>query len=373
MEEKKKLKIEGLEKKIASIEEMQSKKNTDKRRWVLKNQNVIFLVAVAVVAVVVVLGVIGIKNRFFLVVVTVLAIFFGVISIKVPKIQEERKTEKVLEAELNAAEEENLPKPVKSLSPDYFRVDGESLILCISLILFSTLLIALSSASLAILPILIIVSVFLIKTKQGQLLGQSVKVSEHQLPDVYAASKKAASRLFMPMPDIFVTQNPVINAYAIGFLGKKSVVLNSKTVEAMTNEELTYILGHEFAHIKCNHTKWMVITSSTESVRIPILSSFFGFIFLFWSRKAEYTADRGGLIASKDLKSSITALLKVAVGEKLVSQMDIARILRQQEGADIIDNLSEIVGTHPYTLNRIRYLKDFYQSRTYNDGVCNMA
>jgi Zn-dependent protease with chaperone function len=224
-----------------------------------------------------------------------------------------------------------------------------------------------SSASLYIVPVLIIISAITIKTKQGQLLGQSIKVSEHQLSEVFEAAKLASSNLCMPMPDVFVVQNPVINAYAIGFFGRKSVVLHSKTVEAMTQNELVSILGHEFSHIKCNHTKWMVITSSAESVGIPILSRFFGFILLFWSRKAEYTADRGGLIACKDINSSIKSLLKVAVGDTLVDKLDKDKIFDQLKNSDFMDKLSEVFGTHPYTLNRIKFLYNYYKLNLYSN------
>jgi Zn-dependent protease with chaperone function len=262
-----------------------------------------------------------------------------------------------------------VPNPIRVgvdlLPADSFRVKNETLILSISLIFFLLFLIFISTVSLAILPLLIIFSAIAIKTKQGQLLGGAIKVSENQLPEVYKAAKIAASRLYMPIPDIFVTQNPVINAYAIGFLGKKSVVLHSKTVESMTHNELASILGHEFAHIKCNHTKWMVITSSTESIRIPLLSSIFGFIFLFWSRKAEYTADRGGLIASRNLSDSVSSLIKVAVGAELIKDINVENLVKQMEESDFIDKFSEIFGTHPYILNRIMLLKKYSQSKHY--------
>jgi hypothetical protein len=44
------------------------------------------------------------------------------------------------------------------------------------------------------------------------------------------------------MPDVFLTQSPEINAFATGFLGrKKTVVLHSALVEAMTWDEWVYI------------------------------------------------------------------------------------------------------------------------------------
>jgi len=254
----------------------------------------------------------------------------------------------------------------RTFTAESFRVKYENLILFISLIPIIIFFFIISFSSLLIFPILIVCSALVLKTKQGQLLGQAVKVSQNQFSDIYEAGKIASERLQMKMPDIFVVQNPVINAYAIGFLGKKSVVLHSKTVEAMNQTELISILGHEFAHIHCNHTKWMVITSSTEAVRIPILSSLFGFMLLFWSRKAEFTADRGGLLASKDLNSSISALAKVAVGDDLFKKLNIDLMVDQMNSADLVDKLSETFGTHPYMVNRIKNLKEFSRSNIYS-------
>jgi len=246
-----------------------------------------------------------------------------------------------------------------------FRVNGEAEMLLGSLIVLFVFLLFISTVTLFIFPVLVLISAINLKARQGHLLGKSLKVSEHQLTNVYNAAKIAAERLSMPIPDVFVTQNPVINAFAIGLFGRKSVVLNSKTIEVMNQNELVSILGHEFSHIKCNHTKWMVITSSTDSVRIPILSSIFGFVLLSWSRKAEYTADRGAIIASKDLSSYVSALVKITVGEKLFEEVNMTKLLAQMKDADWMDKLAEILGTHPYTIKRILNLTEFSKSEQY--------
>jgi Zn-dependent protease with chaperone function len=255
----------------------------------------------------------------------------------------------------------------KSDSRDY-RVPREKKVLYTSLGLIAFTLFIFLNIHPVIVMIIIVVSIVLVKVRQGQLLGQSVKVSKDQLPEVYETAKLAAERLSMKIPDVFVRQDPVINAFALGFFGKKSVVLNSKTVESMTKQELLSILGHEFSHIRCGHTNWIVITSSVESVKIPIISDIMGFTLLIWSRMAEFTADRGGVLASRNLKSSVSALAKVAVGEALYKKLNLAKFIDQgkEVDTDLVSRLSVILSSHPYIVKRIVALENFFKSDIYN-------
>ena len=255
------------------------------------------------------------------------------------------------------------------ISADDFRVKGEKTILYATLAAISVLFLLLLGVSSGVILLIIAFSIILVKIKQGQLLGHSIKVSETQLPDIYKIAKTASERLSMSIPDIFVKQDPSINAYAMGFMGKKSVVLHSATIEAMSPDELLAIIGHEFTHIKADHTNWLVITSSTESMKIPIISSFIGFIFLFWSRKAEYTSDRGAVLACRDPRAAVNALAKVAVGKELFEKLDIDNLFNQKMNIDedAISKLSESLSTHPYIINRIHEMNKFYKSAEYSN------
>ncbi len=254
------------------------------------------------------------------------------------------------------------------LSADDFRVKGEKNILYITLSVVGVLFLFMLGVSLGVILLAIIFSAIWVKIRQGQLLGRCIKVSENQFPEIFKTAKIAANRLCMSLPDIFVTQDPVINAYALGFMGKKSIVLHSATVEAMDANELLAIIGHEFAHIKAGHTNWLVITNSTEKVQIPIISQITGFIFLFWSRKAEYTSDRGAVLANRDPKATVNALAKLAVGKELFKDLDIDKLFDQKMNIDEdeISKLSESLSTHPYIINRIHEITKFYKSPEYS-------
>lgn len=100
------------------------------------------------------------------------------------------------------------------LSVDDFRVKGEKDILYITLGGLGVLFVFMLGISLGLILVIIIFSGIWVKIRQGQLLGQSIKVSASQFPDIYKIAKTAADRLCMSLPDIFITQNPVINAGA---------------------------------------------------------------------------------------------------------------------------------------------------------------
>ena len=250
---------------------------------------------------------------------------------------------------------------ITSLNPGYFRMRSERLVLFASIFFLLILFFLLLHISIYAVLASIALSVIIVKIRQGQCLGSAVKVSEDQFPKVYKAIQTVSKRLSMEMPDVFIRQDPVINAFALGLFGKKCVVLNSKTVEVLNDLELTAILGHEFSHIKCGHTAWIVLTSSSKEIKIPIISDILNFIFLFWSRTAEKTADRGSLLSCRNLKASISSLGKVSVGEKLFNDLNILRFIDQKTEIDdnIIAKMAQLFSTHPYMIKRLYALKDY--------------
>ena len=80
---------------------------------------------------------------------------------------------------------------------------------------------------------------------------------------------------------------------------------------------------------------------------------------------AEFTADRGGLLASKNIDASIYALAQIAVGEKLCKRLNIDKMFGQKDDIDFIANVAGAFRSYPYLINRIHALKDFYASEKY--------
>lgn len=261
----------------------------------------------------------------------------------------------------------------KDISASAFRMEKEQPVLFISLLILIILILTILSyeplVSLVLMLALIGISTTVVKVKQKQLLGNSVKVSPKSFPEVYKAAQTAADRLSMNLPDVFVMYDPRINAFALGLLGKKSIVLHSSLVESMKDDKLIFIIGHELSHIKCGHTSWLVVTNSVSSIRIPVISTILEYLFLFWNRITEYTADRGALISCRDLESATSAMIILAVGKKLGEEVDPEDFIKQVITGGQMAGIAEILLTHPYIVNRVKSLAIFFNSENYK-SIC---
>ncbi|MFV2056439.1 MAG: M48 family metallopeptidase [Thiohalomonadales bacterium] len=255
------------------------------------------------------------------------------------------------------------------INPNDLREQGEVKSLLVGLTILFVAMSFLLSVTMGAAAVIVIGSMFWLKVRQGQLLGQAVKIGPQQLPEVYDVALTAARRIGQALPDLFVMQNPTINAFAMGAMGRKTIVLHSATVEAMQPEELCYVIGHELTHIKCGHTQWMVLTSLSDTLRLPLVSTIVAYLLRGWSRKAEYTADRGGLLACQDLSVSFSAMAKLLIGKELYQQLNIDTLMAQKNDVDtdIVARLSENLSDHPYVMNRARSLQQFSASDYYKD------
>ena len=185
----------------------------------------------------------------------------------------------------------------------------------------------------------------------------SIKASRHNLPEIYGVAEAAAGRLGMRAPGVYVVQDPAINAYALG-LRRKIIVINTGLIDATDRDELTFIVGHELTHVKYG---WAIpVRLAGITIPVPMLLS---------SRHREYTCDRGGLIACRDLDKSVLALATLALGKGLAGKIDVGRLYTSKEEveADRISRLSEALATHPPIRDRVLHLREFYHSALYQE------
>ncbi|MFZ5824862.1 MAG: M48 family metallopeptidase, partial [Bacillota bacterium] len=126
--------------------------------------------------------------------------------------------------------------------------------------------------------------------------GSMVQISPVQFPHLYRMSVEAAHNLDMELPAIFVKQSPIVNAYATGLFGQRTVVLHSALLEQLSNEEVKAVIAHEFGHIKLNHILYNILQQVAVSgflgnlIFMPIR-----WLFFIASRAKEYSADQASL------------------------------------------------------------------------------
>lgn len=208
--------------------------------------------------------------------------------------------------------------------------------------------------TLGIAIIVVALALVYIKLRQSSLLGNSIPVTDHSYAKLYDLLRSASGALSTPMPRTHVVQDPPLNAFSIGFSLPYSIVLNSALVDSMEGDEMLFIFGHEIGHVVAGHTIWLSLIAPLDTM-IPG----FDFLFGFWQRKSEYTADRAALLVVRDIGAAMRALVKAYCGPKALEHVDIQRALSQiasVDGDNLTHRVGEMLGTHPYLTNRIREL-----------------
>ena len=137
-------------------------------------------------------------------------------------------------------------------------------------------------------------------------MGNSIRVSEQQLPDLWAAHQAVCRILDMPeVYDLYVTSPVMGTAQAIGS-GKPMIVMDARALANLESGERRALLGHEVGHILSDHMLYMTALNILLSAgnNLPFL---FGMPFravravlLEWYRAAELSADRAAALVVRD-------------------------------------------------------------------------
>ena len=135
-------------------------------------------------------------------------------------------------------------------------------------------------------------------------LAGAVKVSERQFPHIYALVEDGVILDLPDVPDVFVMQNPIPNAMAIG-RDRPFIVMTTGLVNLHDEEELRWVVGHELGHVLSGHAVYrtmllILIQLAARIAWMPI--GYLGLRAIIWGleewfRKSELSCDRAGLLA----------------------------------------------------------------------------
>jgi Zn-dependent protease with chaperone function len=211
-------------------------------------------------------------------------------------------------------------------------------------------------------------------------LASAVRTSDTQFRSLHDMGRDAAYILDLPrIPEIYVQQDPSVNAMAIGF-DDPFIVVTTGLLDLLDEEELRFVVGHETAHILSGHavyrTMLLILTRlATRVAWIPL-----GYIGLRaivagleeWFRKSELSCDRGGLLVGQDPEAGMRALMKLAGGTRL-HEMNIEAFLEQAReydtAGDVRDGLLKVLNllgtTHPFAVVRVAELDRWRRSGQY--------
>jgi predicted Zn-dependent protease len=190
--------------------------------------------------------------------------------------------------------------------------------------------------------------------KRAELLSSSLKIAKDITPLLYKLTEEI--RTVLNLDDVnmefYVYPNQEINAYC--FLSDNDddliVVLYSGLVNLLSKDELLFVMGHEVGHYIFGHLEY-------ESAQKDDLNT------LKYSQAKEISADRIGLMCSKNISSSLRAIIKTASGldDRHVSN-SLHTFLHQH---DEIDGENLFLSTHPTLPTRAKALTLFSMSEPY--------
>jgi len=202
-------------------------------------------------------------------------------------------------------------------------------------------------------------------------LASAVRASPEQFPDLYQSMLDGCYILDLPhVPELYISQNFQVNAMALG-LDKPFIVLNSSIVELMDPEEIRFVIGHELGHVLSGHTVYNTMLRNLILLVQRLALVPFAWIGLRavvwgleeWSRKAEMSADRAGLLATQDVDAARRSLMKLAGGRRLAefSSDEFHRQAREYDAVpDVRESLLKLLQlqgqTHPFAVVRFAEL-----------------
>jgi Zn-dependent protease with chaperone function len=208
-----------------------------------------------------------------------------------------------------------------------------------------------------------------------------VRLSEEQMPEVFALALRVARLLGLPyLPELYVSGESMWDTVTLGtdtsaFVSLGSVLLN------MRAGDLRFVLAREMGHIRAGHTLWRTVLEllrgrrGAESILGGGLLQFLnpaqivqGAIqapLLAWKRHSEITADRAGLLVVGEMAVAERVLVQWALKSfALYRRVNRKAWLQQEnESDDATIRFSEWTMTsNPYLARRLKLLREFARS-----------
>ncbi len=231
------------------------------------------------------------------------------------------------------------------------------------------------------------------------------EVDERTAPDLVRIVGELASRAGLPMPRVYLMDNPQPNAFATGRNPEHSAVaVTTGLLQHLSREETAGVIAHELAHIKNRDTLIMTITATIAGA-ISMLAQFgmfFGghrdnnnggagligtlamvilapiaamLVQMAISRTREYSADETGAQIAGRPEWLASALAKL---ENAAHAIPNERAERNPAAAHLFivnplsgQRMDNLFSTHPATENRIAALQELARrmGQGWSDGA----
>ena len=215
------------------------------------------------------------------------------------------------------------------------------------------------------------------------------QIERADAPEFYDMVAELAQRAGLPMPKVYIMDNPQPNAFATGRNpANAAVAATTGLLDRLDQDEVAGVIAHELAHVRNRDTLTMTVTATIAGAisMLANFSMFFGgrdrnsplgavggilmlivapmaamLVQMAISRTREYAADRGGAEISGQPMALASALRSIERAAERIEN-DSAEANPATAHLFIINPLSgagmdNLFSTHPATENRIAALE----------------
>ena len=200
------------------------------------------------------------------------------------------------------------------------------------------------------------------------LLGSAVRADERNFARLHRLLADVGSVLDAEdLPELYVRASPMFNAYTIG-LNTPIIVVDSGLVDLLDDdEEMRFLLGHELGHALSGHAVYQTLLRRLLGLTGVLYALPGGALgvraitaaLMEWSRKAELSADRAGLLAAQNPAAATRVHMKLASGGNL-DDLDATSFFAQgneyTETEDLRDSVLKLflveTQSHPFAVVR---------------------
>jgi len=203
-----------------------------------------------------------------------------------------------------------------------------------------------------------------------RLLKEGIRLSERLSPRIYRIFSEVCQALGLDIQaEVFCLPSPEINAFAILDVRKDTtyslVGVTARALEKLEDAELRSILGHELGHILFGNNRLAaLISTDAANPSVTVLPALGESLYLRWRKKAELSADRVSVLASRDYQATATSLLKATFGlSERNLNLDVEALVNQvDEIRGRPELMEEVFASHPLLPIRLKAVELFSRS-----------
>ena len=208
---------------------------------------------------------------------------------------------------------------------------------------------------------------------KAELLGSAVEASEEKMPELYKNMYKACEVLdYDKKPRIFIVHSSALRT-RIFYDDTPLIIVPDYMLGAYDSDMMLFEMGRCVTHLKKEQcqTEMLLLNSVPLLSRIPGVGSIAVPIVCSWIRKAELTADRGGLLACQEQWTAEKTLMRNAgVPAELISRDILPEYHNKVKDISFITGLAQglkqLNKLHNLNNDRILEIARWYSSGEYS-------